>query len=482
MRLPAIVTRTTAALLLLAPAGCGGGPTALAETCSLAPPAATSWKLHADGTTIRDALGRVVILRGVDAGGRSKLAPFAPFDYASGGYDDALAAYLDRAASWGVNALRVPFVWAAVEPTQGTYDEDFLKRYDALLDAAWARGMYTIVDFHQDVYADAYCGDGFPDWTLPDPHPAPHHDCPGWGGEYLGNPDVQTAFDAFWADGSPVRAGFDQLWDMMAARYADRPGVIGFEPLNEPGWGSADMDTFEATTLTTFYGDMATRIHAAAPDALIFFDSTGVDAVTLTSSLGLPAGSGLVFAPHYYQYAALQGGDPNADRVHGDLQKWASLGAKWNVPVLLGEFGASNPVASAPAYLSAHFDALDALGMGGTQWEYSVAAELWNGEDLSLVRADGTENPMAQSIVRPYPRAVAGDGVSFSYDATTRAATLQYTPAASGITEVAVPARAYPSGYTVHVTGGCADDTQPGRLLVQANPGATSVEVTIGAR
>ena len=57
-------------------------------------------------------------------------------------------------------------------------DEAFLARYDALLDGAWARGMYTIVDFHQDVYAETFCGDGFPAWTIPDPKPAPHHDCP----------------------------------------------------------------------------------------------------------------------------------------------------------------------------------------------------------------------------------------------------------------------------------------------------------------
>ena len=82
---------------------------------------------------------------------------------------------------------------------------------------------------------------------------------------------------------------------------------------------------------------------------------------------------------------------------------------------------------------------------------------------------------------RPYPRAVAGDAVTFSYDASSRAATLQYTPA-PGISEVAVPVRAYPSGYSVQATGGCVDTSQPGRLLVQASPGATAVEVQVTPR
>ena len=151
------------------------------------------------------------------------------------------------------------------------------------------------------------------------------------------------------------------------------------------------------------------------------------------------------------------------------------------MPVLLGEFGATNTTPDVAAYLSAHFDALDALGMSGTQWEYSVSTELWNDEDLSLVAADGTENPQAQAILRPYPRAVAGSAVTFSYDATSRAATLAYTPA-PGISEIAVPTRAYPKGVTVHVTGGCADTSHAGTVLVQADPGATAVEVSVTAR
>ena len=470
------------ALAALALAGCGGGGSSTPPhtgMCSIAPPVLPSSQLHTDGQVLRDALGRAVMLRGVDAGGRSKLTPFAPFDFSGTGYDAALGAYLDRAATWGIDVLRVPFVWAAVEPTQGTYDQAFLARYDALLDGAFARGMSTIVDFHQDVYADVYCGDGFPDWTLPDPKPAPHDDCPNWGGEYLSSPAVAAAFDRFWASGSTIRTGYDALWDMMAARYASRPGVIGFEPMNEPGWGSADMTTWEATTLTTFYGDMSSRIHAAAPGALIFFDATGVDGVNVDTSLGLPSGSGLVFAPHYYQYAALAGSAPDPTRVESDLQTWAARGATWNVPVLLGEFGTSNAAPGIPGYVGAHFDALDALGMSGTEWEYSVSSQLWNGENLSVVAADGTDNPAVQALLRPYPKAIAGSMVAFSFDAGSRAMTLQYAPTAGGVSEVAMPARAYPQGYSVQVTGGCADASHPGRLLVEADPGAATVEVSV---
>jgi endoglycosylceramidase len=484
------VTPRPLALLLLsiAPtasiAGCGVDPPSPPHltTCSIPRPAPSNSRLHADGPRLRDALGRVVVLRGVNVGGRSKLPPFAPFDFADGTYDARLATYLDRAASWGINTLRVPFTWEAVEPTEGVDDEAFLKRYDALLDAAWERGMFTIVDFHQDIYAAILCGDGFPAWTLPGPHPAPHHDCPGWGTKYLTDPDVRAAFDAFWADGSMSRAAYEKLWDRMAARYGDRPGVIGFEPFNEPAPGTAAPDLWAATTLTPFYTALGARLRKAAPSSLVFVDATGVDSVLVATSLERPEGEGFVFAPHYYQPSALDGLTPDPAGVRLALQRWANVGKKWNAPVLLGEFGATNHTPDATAYLTAHFDALDALGMSGTEWEYSVSTELWNSEDLSLVDGKGMENPLAAAILRPFPRAVAGDSVVFSYESASHKLDLRYAPASSGVTEIALPDRAYPSGYDVTITGGCFDRSIRGALLVQADAGAGSVEVIVTAR
>lgn len=423
-----------------------------------------------------------MVLRGVNAGGRSKLPPFAPFDIPGNNYDDALRTYLDRAASWGINTLRVPFTWEAVEPTEGADDKAFLERYDAFLDAAWQRGMFTIVDFHQDIYAAVLCGDGFPAWTLPGPHPTPHHDCPSWGTKYLTDPDVRAAFDAFWADGSPTRAAYEKLWDRMVVRYRDRPGVIGFEPFNEPAPGTADSDQWEATTLTSFYTALGARIRQAAPTSLVFVDAPGVSSVIVATNQARPEGEGFVFAPHYYQPSALSDLTPDPKSVRSALQRWANVGKKWDVPVLLGEFGATNSTPNGAAYLTAHFDALDLLGMSGTQWEYSTSTELWNGEDLSLARSDGEETSLAAAIIRPFPRAVAGNDVVFSYESTSRKLSLSYTPDSSEVTEVALPDRAYPEGYDVSITGGCYDPSTPGTLLVRANPGAATVGVTVTAR
>jgi endoglycosylceramidase len=458
--------------------GCNSSGTVVptGRACTIAPLAPPDWRLHTDGTQLKDGLGRVVFLRGVNAGGRSKLAPFVPFDYTDD-YATALAAYMDRAASWGIDALRVPFTWEALEPVQGQDDADWLSRYQALLDAAWARGMWTVVDFHQDIYAQAFCGDGFPEWTLPPPAPAPHHDCMNWQLEYLNDPGVQAAFDRFWAAGSTVQAEYVAAWDVMIGRFKDEPGVVGFEPINEPGWGTADEPTFDATTLTDFYTRMATHMRSAAPDALVFVDGTGQDGVLVTSGLQRPASDGVVFAPHFYPIL-----DPEPDNIVAAMKKWADLGAAWNAPVFVGEFGTGDQSPTAFDFMTNDFAALDALGLGGTEWEYSVASEEWNFESNSVVATDGTEYPVARALVRPYPRAVAGDGVVESWDAGALTFTLSYAPSASNVTEVAFPARAYPSGYRVALTGACYDaGSEPGRMLLQADPGATEVSLTVSS-
>jgi endoglycosylceramidase len=362
-------------------------------------------------------------------------------------------------------------------------DEAFLARYDALLDAAWARGIRTVVDFHQDVYAEVYCGDGFPAWTLPGPLPAPHHDCPNWYNAYLSNPDVQAAFDRFWADGSTVQSDYLSLWQRLAARERDRAGVIGFEPINEPAAGTANEMTFESTTLTAFYSKLVGALNTAAPGALVFVDPPGLSSATHTTQLGKPDGDGIVFAPHYYQPVVLFGGDGVPEQVSGDLAKWMDVGNRWGVPVFLGEYGADHDAPGAADLIAAHHDAFDSLGMSGTEWEYSTATEVWNAERFTVARADGSAYPVTAALLRPHAQAVAGEPTSMSWDAATRHYTLRYTASgASGdgaVSEIVIPPGTFADGYELSVSGACVDDSVAGRLRVRAEAaGTVEVQVT----
>ena len=379
--------------------------------------------------------------------------------------------------------MRVPFTWAALEPTRTTpptYNAAWQAQYAALLASAWQHGIYTVVDFHQDIYSEVFCGDGFPAWTLPnggaDAGP-PEHDCPQWQFEYFSNAGVSGAFDAFWPAASTGRAAYVAAWEEMISQVAATPGVIGFEPINEPSAGTATQSTFEQTTLTSFYSAIAAVMNQKAPQALVFFDGTNLDGVSVTTSLEKPDGQNLVFAPHFYPLEMGAESD-----VQARLATWAGYATTWNLPVWVGEFGASNTQASTLGYMQSVFQSFDALDLvGGTEWEYSVSVDLWNSETDSVVTPDGGEFPVAQALIRPFARAVAGAGVSQTYDVETGVYTLSFT-AANGVTEVRSPARAYPGGQIVTVEGGCYDATAaPGEVLVKGTAGG-AVKVTIAPR
>ena len=106
---------------------------------------------HAEGMRFVDSSGREVILRGVNAGGRSKLPPFFPFEPVPD-FDTALEKYADGIQAMGFNVVRLLIIYEAAEPVRGKYDEGYLKKYDQMVSAFAKRGVYVFVDAHQDLF------------------------------------------------------------------------------------------------------------------------------------------------------------------------------------------------------------------------------------------------------------------------------------------------------------------------------------------
>jgi len=451
-------------------------------TTAIDPPELTTLRVRIEGTRILDCLGRQLLLRGVNAGGRSKLPPFMPFPYRESGmasqadappFAAALAAYCDQLASWGLSVVRVPFSWEALEPTRGTFDDDYLDRYAQLAGAFGDRGLRVIVDFHQDVFARPYAGDGFPLWACPQPAPAPARTNHAWFMGYLQDDQVRLAFDRFWRNEDGLRDAFEAMWRHLAARLWQLDAVIGFEVINEPGWGSADMYPWAKDVLTPFYSEMVVAVRGAAPDAPVFFDSTGGDALSCSTGLERPAGEGLVFAPHFYAPEVIMEGRWSGNlKATQPLANWATLGRQWDVPVLLGEFGVKSSAEGAARYVRANYDKLDELLMHGTLWECSTTADDWNEEGMSVTAPGGVEGPTVPELVRPFPRATAGRLESFAYEAEDRRAELRYQAEAGGVTEIVTPRRVFPEGVTATlegVAGVTYHDGTTEQLLVRAD-------------
>ncbi len=420
--------------------------------------------VHTDGRWIKDARGRVLLLRGVNFGSATKVPPCLPCD------PSQADANFRRIKGYGFTVVRLLMIWEAIEPSPGVFNTTYLDELDAVLGAADRAGISVFLDMHQDVFSRTFCGDGAPGWAAvttlqapacPSPWPVPPDPSASppyyWPNNYFST-TVEASFDNFWTDPSLQRHFIESF--VQAVKTA-RPhsSVIGYEICNEPFPGSVQFFSpeFETTRLQPFYETIIPRIRAADPDLIIFFEPSVAANYGGTTYLTRLPFSNVVLSPHYYQVTP--GGSPG-DLAHKDLglldtECRDQLGG---IPWILGEFGVVPQIASQTSVLGPQLEVLDGFPAGWTYWNYNAPGMPdWNAEGASMLNPDGTETWVVDFLVRPYPQKTAGVPQSLSFDMTTRAFTYVFSedPGASGPTEIFVPAsRRYPAGFTVTVSDG----------------------------
>jgi hypothetical protein len=452
----------------------------------LDPPQLTTHRLTTRGDVLIDEIGRTVILRGVNIGGRSKMPPFLPFEIADAGDISGKAdTLMAKVRALGANAVRLTFSWEALESVRGTFDAEYLRRYRLLLDAAQKADLYVIVDFHQDVFHAAFCGDGFPEWALGNiTHGAPHYDCsfPFWSLPYFDPAStVSQAFDRLWSNTDGLLDAFEATWRHVAREVGRHPAVAAFEVINEPGVGSTALDTAGKTVLPPLYDRIAAVIEAEAGAAAIVGDEP-VSSTADVQYLARPTHPRFAYGPHYYDGATLLGIGPlDANRIRTAVTAVLVRAAGWGAPTIVGEFGAPNSVSFKSEYLAAIFDALDAGRASALLWDVSLSDQKWNNEDFGPLLSDGTETAWAGILDRPAPRAIDGTITSFAWDTAAKQFSLAVSSAGDGISEVYLPVRHLGMSPDIAVTGARFRWLPAsGQLLVAAPRGAAWMLVVKG--
>jgi endoglycosylceramidase len=441
------------------------------------------------GGRLVDRDGRQVVLRGINAGGRSKLPPFLPFDPVPD-FDSALASYADGLQAQGFNVARLLVIHEAGEPAPGVYDEAYLARVDAMVAALSARGIHIIIDAHQDLFSRRFHGDGFPDWTIPEKY----RDREGaadrkvWNRGYFTAP-VQASFDRLWDNRDGLQDRLAAFFAMLAERWRDNPMVIGFEPINEPMPGRRGLINYEGyhRELYGYYERVARAVQAADPAYLIFADICAIENTgTINTRRRRPEIPNLVLAPHYYDLGTFGASlAPGGDRwiMAKGIGRHLKLARNWNVPVLLTEYGVSPANPDAPIYIAKLYGIFDQQLLSGTFWEASRSELLWNFEDTSIFTPSGELRPNAAYLDRPYPRAVPGIITEFSFDPDTGRLELAWdeAPGASRPSELYLPPRIYRDDPKVVFSAGTGPFTfDPGDhvVMIMPDPGTRRVGVT----
>ena len=447
------------AVLVASAAACGGQEESLA-------PVPTGWRVSAG--VLRAPDGRTAILRGVNLAGAHKQAPYFGFHTA--------ADFARVHDEWGMNAIRLLTTWAAIEPEVGSFDEAYLDALGQRLDWARAAGLAVVLDMHQDVYGEGFGFDGAPRWTCDEQHYADFVPISPWFLNYQ-SPEVLACVDGFWAGGT-AQEHYVEAWRRLAARFATHQAVVGFEPMNEPHWGSHPIGSFEAEVLAPFYERVVAAVHELAPGWMPFLEPSA------SRNLGVPTGlptmsfGAFVYAPHAYDASAEQGN--GFDEAHqaafetrfGFLRDEASaLGAA----LWIGEYGGTSSSPGITPYMDGAYDGAASVLAGTAYWAYDR-----DDGGYGLVAGDGSDkDELLDAVVRPYPQRIAGDPQAIAFDEATSTFVLDYTPdpALTAPTEIGVPLRAYPGGYQVSCQG-CSYTEDGATLHVTVPPSDGRITLT----
>jgi endoglycosylceramidase len=472
-----------AALLL---AACGSSSPVDGATAGALAATGSGAALRRDGAWMVDEYNRVVLLHGVNV--VWKLKPYAPPDTAPG-FTGADADFL---AANGFNVVRLGVLFAGVMPRRGVIDQDYLDQVDRVVQLLAARHIRVLLDFHQDMYNEQFQGEGFPDWAVPAlglPNDASH----GFPLNEFVSLALNGVYDRWWADSDGLWAPYQAAWTAVAGRWKSQPWLLGYDLFNEPWpgtqWPSCfelDCSQFDAT-LQKFFEQALAGVRAADTAHFAFFEPQQLFDFGAPSGMTAEADPALGLSWHAYCSVTLtaSSGLPELPdcgilepRTMGNADaQAAALGAV----SLLTEFGATDDTTD----IGRVAGLADQHLVGWTYWAYKNFADPTGGSAEGLFGDDADLSTLkaakADVLVRPYARAIAGTPLAMRFDPAGKAFSLSYAPRASGApTEIFIPARHYPKGYSVSVQGGHVTSAADAALLtIAGDAGAAQVQVTV---
>jgi endoglycosylceramidase len=474
------------------------------------------------GQYLYDQEGRVVFFHGVNV--VYKLPPYELYP-APGKPWNFSASDASLMAKLGFNVVRLGMTWSGLEPgtapandpaicarsaphDPGQFNQAVLDSYLAKLsqtvDLLGRFHIYTLLDMHQDVYNEAFDGEGAPNWAVCTDG-VPSIDPPGRWSRSYGTAAAEIAYHNFWTNDvvGDLQGEYDRVWSAVASYFRSNPWVLGYDPFNEPfskSLVSRGDEHFDGQ-LECFYAGkkhiglpahgapaikcpaqdpaagVIPAILASDPNRLVFYEPDIYGRHGAPNFVGPMNFPNLVLNVHIYcSYRSGKTGNPtdiaacvsqearalktrSEDRVD-DASPAQPGGPAWFV----SEFGATS---NAPLLHQITTEE-DQFLVGWTYWSWKHYDDPTGSADEGLVMSNGRLRSTARVLARTYPEAIAGKPTAMSFDPTTGAFQLRYVPdhAVHAPTVIFVPTQIhYPNGYCAQVSGGTVISKTGSELL-----------------
>ena len=467
--------------------------------------------LSPEGRWITDSRGRVVVLHGWNL--VSKVGSYRPADTGFGRDD---ARFLRR---HGFNTVRLGVIYKALEPDppgpdgKPRYRTGYLRSIKRTQRLLARHGIYTLLDFHQDLYNERFQGEGWPDWQTIDDG-VPSFPQQGFPANYVVNLGLQRAFDNFW-DNTPV-AGvglqdrYAAAWRHVARRFRRSRRLLGYNIINEP-WPGSDYPScisptgcpvFDTQALEPFSERVIAAIRRADRRTMVWYAPNVLFDFGADSSHGNTGDPRAGFAFNMYCLAggflpANPAGDASCSTTYGiTLDNAETQSEQTNDALLMTEYGATNDL----RVIKEIVRLADERMVSWQQWHYCECDDPTTaGGGVQSVVIDPREPPRGANVnraklratARPYPRAVAGTPLGWGFQPGNREFGLAYsTRAPNGKrmpprikTEIFLPRIHYRGGYRVELEGARRVSRRNAKVLkLKRRRGAEQVTVSVGPR
>jgi endoglycosylceramidase len=335
---------------------------------------------------------------------------------------------------WGFNLVRLLVFWEALEPIKGQYNLEYIQKVCQHIQWLKELKIEVLLDFHQDLFAHKFTGNGFPSWAIIDNSKSFKKQEP-WNKNYF-QPAVLESYKNFWKN-KDLQVSYIKAISTLINNIKSFDNIVGIDVMNEPFPVSPFFLSFENKNLTDLYELLQTAIKQANPNIHMFFEPWMSTSAGLPSNLSYKTNDRDVYAPHFYDPFCME------NKPYEKFNRWLlkkSIEIKvreaqlLKCPIVYGEFGFPKEAKNWELGIKDFLTETDKYNTGWIYWSY----DLINHGGMGLLNSDKTPNDFLKNIVRIYPQRIAGKNPSYHSTDTEFSLTYELSDA-TGFTEIAIP-------------------------------------------